>query len=117
MNRSLLTATGVGLAAQVAMVVAGHYVAFIKDNVFALGGMLISLLAGLLFARMARSGWTPSLVGGLVAGGVCAFLGIAASVVLGDTLPAILMFGTLGSAVAGAIGGAVGKVLPKGVQP
>ena len=116
MNRALFTATVLGLAAQVAMVVAGHYVAFIKDNVFAIGGMLISLLAGLLFARMARAGWAPSLIGGLVAGGVCAFLGIAVSVALGDTLPAILAFGTVGSAVAGAIGGAVGKALPSGVQ-
>ena len=107
----LLTATGIGLAAQLAMVIAGHYVAFVRDNVFAIGGMLISLVAGLIFAKLAATGWTPSLVGGLVAGGVCALIGIGVSVALKDTAPPILMVGTVGSAVAGLIGGAVGKLM------
>lgn len=111
MKRALIVATTWGLAAQLAMVIAGHYVAFIKDNVFAIGGMLISLAAGLAFARMARVGWATSLGGSFVAGGLCAILGIAVSVALGDTLPAILAFGTLGSAVAGLIGGAIGKAV------
>lgn len=111
LNQTLLIATGVGLFAQLAMVISGHYVAFIKDNVFAIGGMLISLAAGLLFAKLAADGWTPSLVGGLIAGGACALLGIGVSVLLKDTAPMILVVGTLGSAVAGLIGGAVGKLL------
>ena len=111
MNQALIIATGVGLIAQLAMVIAGLYVVFNKDNVFAIGGMVISLLAGLLFAKLAALGWTPSLVGGLVAGGACALLGIAVSVALKDTAPMILVVGTLGSAVAGLIGGAVGKLI------
>jgi hypothetical protein len=111
MNPTLIAATAGGLALQLAMVVSGHYVGFIKDNVFAIGGMLISLLAGLAFARLAHAGWTPSLGGGLIAGGVCALLGIAVSVALRDTAVQILLVGTLGSAVAGLIGGAVGKLL------
>lgn len=113
-TKALLVATGAGLAAQLAMVVAGHYVAFIKDNVFAIGGMVISLIAGLLFARLARAAWGASLIGGLIAGGVCATLGIAVSVGLQDTLPMILLIGASGSAVAGLLGGAVGKVLAPG---
>ena len=109
----LLRATAIGLAAQLAMVIAGHWVAFIKDNVFAVGGMLISLVAGLLFARMARAGWSQSLLGGLVAGGACAGVGIAVSVGLGDTLPLILAIGTAGSAVTGLIGGAAGRTLAR----
>lgn len=112
MNQALLRATGLGLAAQLAMVIAGHYVVFIKDNVFAIGGMLISLAAGLLFARMARPGWAPTVLGGTVAGGACALIGIAVSVLLKDTAPEILLVGTLGSAVAGLLGGVVGKLLP-----
>lgn len=110
--RILLIATGVGLAAQLAMVIAGHWSAFIKDNVFAVGGMLISLAAGVLFAKLAGVGWASSLIGGLIAGGVCAALGIGVSVGLGDTLPMILLVGTGGSAVAGLVGGAIGKLLP-----
>jgi hypothetical protein len=109
--QTLLVATGAGLAAQLAMVIAGHYVAFIKDNVFAVGGMVISLVAGLLFARLAQAGWGPSLTGGLIAGGVCALLAIAVSVGLKDTAVMILAVGTCGSAVAGLIGGAAGKLL------
>jgi hypothetical protein len=109
---ALLIAGGGGLAAQLAMVIAGHYVAFVRDNIFAIGGMLISLAAGLLFARLAHAGWAPTLIGALVAGGGCALLGIAVSVGLKDTLAQILIFGTLGSAVAGLIGGVVGKLLP-----
>jgi hypothetical protein len=109
--RTLLIATAVGLAAQLAMVIAGHWSPFVKDNVFALGGMAISLVAGLLFAKLAKAGWGPSLLGGLIAGGVCAVLGIAVSVGLGDTLPLILAIGTTGSAVAGLVGGGAGKLL------
>jgi hypothetical protein len=110
-THALLIATGIGLAAQLAMVIAGHYVPFIKDKVFAIGGMLISLVAGLIYARLAAEGWAPSLVGGLVAGGLCAFLGIGLSVALKDTATLILAFGTLGSALAGAVGGAIGKLI------
>ena len=111
MNRALLTATAGGLALQLAMVIAGHYVAFVRDNVFAIGGLLISLLAAVAFARMARAAWPPSLIGGLVAGAACALVGIAVSVALKDVPAQILLFGTLGSAVTGLIGGAVGKML------
>jgi hypothetical protein len=109
--QALLLATGAGLAVQLAMVIAGHYVAFVKDNVFAVGGMLISLVAGLAYAKLAGGGWAPSLAGGLIAGGLCALLGIAVSVGLRDTAANILLVGTLGSAVAGLIGGALGKLL------
>jgi hypothetical protein len=46
-----------------------------------------------------------------VAGGVCAFVGILVSYLLGDVAAAVLGFGTASSAVTGAIGGLVGKVL------
>jgi hypothetical protein len=115
MNSVALTrATAIGLIAQLAMVIAGHFVPLIKDHGFALGGMTISLVAGLLYARAAAGGWIASLAGGLVAGGVCAVLGIAVSVVLRDVPTLVLAFGTIGSALAGAIGGGVGKLLPAG---
>jgi heme O synthase-like polyprenyltransferase len=112
MNRkALINATVVGTILQLAMIVAGHFIPFVKDNVFMLGGMAISLAAGLLYARAAKGAWPDSLLGGGIAGLVCAVIGIAASVLLGDTDPAILLFGTLSSAVTGLIGGAIGKLL------
>jgi len=110
--RKLSVATGIGLAAQLAMVIAGHFVPVIKEYGFAIGGVLISLVAGLLYARTSRTGWGDSLLGGAVAGGVCALLGIAVSWLMGDVPATILLFGTLGSAVGGLIGGAIGRMLP-----
>jgi hypothetical protein len=110
--QALLVASGAGLVAQLAMVLSGHYVAFVKDKVFALGGMGISLIAGVLFAKLvAGAGWGPSLIGGAVAGGACALLAIAVSVGLKDTAANILLVGTLGSVVTGLIGGALGKLI------
>lgn len=108
---TLLLATGIGLGLQLAMVIAGHYAAFVKNNLFAVGGMGISLLAGAIYGFLAADAWGPSLLGGLVAGTVCAFLGIAVSVALRDVPAPVLAFGTMGSAVAGLVGGAVGRWL------
>jgi len=114
-RRSLLLATAAGTAAQVAMVVAGHYSPYVAENFFAVGGLLFSLLAGFGYARAARSGWIDSLAGGVVAGALCAFLGIGVSVLLGDVPTSLLAFGTGGSAVTGLVGGALGRLLaPRG---
>jgi hypothetical protein len=110
-RRSLIIAIVAGLVLQLAMILAGHFVPFVREKVFAAGGMAISLAAGLLYARMAHGGWSPILIGGAVAGGVCALLGIIPSVALGDTAASILLIGTLGSTVAGAVGGAIGKLI------
>lgn len=111
MNRSaLIRAVLVGTVLQVAMVLAGHFVPAIAAQ-FAIIGMLISLLAGVVYVRAARGGWGDSVIGGLIAGGVCAFLGILVSYVLKDVTADILWMGTAGSAVAGLIGGAIGKLV------
>ncbi|HEY4275299.1 MAG TPA: hypothetical protein VGM68_07435 [Rhizomicrobium sp.] len=111
MNKdSLITATSIGLVLQLAMVVGGHYVPMIKEN-FAIGGMLISLVAGLLYARKTLGSWSDALIGGGIAGGVCALIGIAVSVLLKDVPAMILAIGTAASAVTGLVGGAIGKLI------
>lgn len=111
MNRqALIRAILIGTVLQLAMVIAGHFVPAIA-GLFAAGGMLISLVAGVLYTRGARGGWGDSLIGGLIAGGLCAFLGILVSYLLKDVTVDILWMGTLGSAVAGLVGGAIGKLL------
>jgi hypothetical protein len=91
--------------------VSGHYNKSIA-NLFAVLGMTISLVAGLLFALWARQPTLgSSALGGLIAGGVCALIGIIVSYALGDVPPMIIAFGTLSSAVTGAIGGAVGHLV------
>ena len=108
---ALVNATLVGTALQLAMVVGGHFNTGIA-NLFAVLGMTISLVAGLLFALWAKQPTVgSSALGGLLAGGICALLGILVSYFLGDVPAMIIAFGTLSSAVTGAIGGAVGHVV------
>ena len=104
---ALRNATAAGAVLQLAMVIAGHWVEFIRTNGFAVGGMAISLAAGVLFARAARVPRGRAAGGGAVAGGACALIGIAVSFALGDVPALILVVGTASSAVTGAIGGAV----------
>ena len=74
--------------------------------------MAISALAGVLAATASRPASLGSAAGrGAVVGGACAFAGILVSYFLGDVPAAVLGFGTASSAVTGAIGGVVGKVL------
>jgi hypothetical protein len=108
---ALVNATLIGTALQLAMVVSGHYNKGIA-NLFAVLGMTISLVAGLLFALWAKQPTVSgAALGGLIAGGVCALLGIIVSYALGDVTAMIIILGTVSSAVTGAIGGAVGHVV------
>ena len=110
---ALQRATIFGSALQIAMVVAGHYSPWIAQHVFMLGGMAISTRAGLHYARQVARGYGPGALGGAIAGGACAAIGIALSVALGDTAPLVLALGTAASCVTGALGGVAGAALRK----
>ena len=109
-TRALTTATLAGTVLQIAMVCAGHYSPAVA-KLFAVGGMGFSLVAGVLYARFASPTTRgDATVGGLVAGAVCAFLGILVSYLLHDVPASLLALGTISSAVTGAIGGAIGGI-------
>lgn len=108
-NRALARATLSGTILQLLMVIVGHFSPLVRDRLFAILGMLISAWAGWLVAqRGGRPTRMGSVSGGALAGGVCAFVGIAFSVLMGDTPAPVLGYGTLASIVTGAIGGAIG---------
>ena len=87
------------------MVFAGHSNATIA-GMFAVGGMGISLLAGLLYAALTSERPAKALAaGGAEAGGTCALIGILFSFAMGDVPAMILVVGTLSSAITGALGG------------
>ncbi len=94
----------VGTVLQLIMVISGHYNEFIAQNVFAIGGMTISLVVGAAYAISAGARRGAAAGGGAIVGGACALIGIAVSVFFGDVPPMILALGTLSSAVTGAIG-------------
>ncbi len=112
LNRNaLIVATGAGTLLQLVMVVVGHWVEPIRAQ-FMWGGLLLSLLAGLAYAwRAAPQGWALALLGGVIAGGVCALVGILVSFLLGDVPPMVIVIGTLSSAVTGLIGAVLGKLI------
>jgi len=108
--RALVIASLIGTVLQTAMVVAGHSNRSIA-KLFAVGGMSLSLIAGVIYAVLARGGTTGSaIVGGVLAGAICALIGIAVSYFLKDVPASLLALGTLSSAVSGAIGGWLGSV-------
>lgn len=112
MVRPLLVATLVGTALQLVMVVWGHSDPAVA-GLFAVGGMGISLLAGLLYAVLAKPGLGSGAFGGAIAGAACGLIGIAVSLALGDVEPVLLALGTASSAVTGAAGGALGAILAR----
>ena len=112
-TRALTIATIVGLVLQIAMVVVGHSNQSVK-NLFAVGGMGFSLVAGVVYGVVAGGGTYGSLaLGGALAGGICAFAGILVSHLLGDVPPTLLLLGTVSSVVTGAIGGAITRLFVK----
>src|SRR5688500_18601664 len=116
-TRALTIASIAGTIAQLVMVISGHFDASIAA-LFAVGGMTISLAAGLLYGLRARQATIGNAaLGGLLAGGICALIGIAVSYFLGDVTASILLLGTLSSAVTGAIGGPFGRVIATRLLP
>ena len=76
--------------------------------------MGFSLIAGLIYAMNARpAALGDALIGGLIAGAICAFIGILASYLLKDVPASLLIMGTLSSAVTGAIGGWIGRLFTR----
>ncbi len=109
-SRALVIASIIGTILQVAMVASGHTNASVAA-MYAVGGMSISLIAGLIYGYLAKG---PRNLGGLIAGGataggICAFIGILVSHLMGDVPASLLALGTVSSVVTGAIGGAIGK--------
>ena len=110
-SRALLLAVILGTVLQVAMVLIGHSSPAVA-SLYAVGGMSISFLAGLAYSFWARGGSaSAAAVGGLVAGAACALIGIFVSYMLGDVPASLLALGTVSSAVTGAIGGWIGRML------
>jgi hypothetical protein len=112
-RRGLFRATLVGTVLQLALVMAGHYSPSVAQA-FGPAGMFLSLVAGFLAGRWSGGlGKGGAAVSGLVAGAVCALLGILESFYLGDVPAWVIAFGPFSSGVTGAIGGFLGRITRK----
>lgn len=109
-NRALRRAILVGTFLQVVAVLAAHFSYWIETNAFLFAGMMISATMGYLYAQDVSRGYAKGAYGGAIAGGVCAFVGIAVSVALGDLTGRMLIVRSLISVLTGAVGGVYGQM-------
>lgn len=107
--RSLRSAIIVGTTLQVANSLARH-LGWLTDYYAQFGGMFISGVAGLLYAREVNRGYGPGAAGGAIGGLVCAIIGVALSVTLHDAPPALIPLAMLICTLTGAIGGLFGQL-------
>ncbi|MBV9992981.1 MAG: hypothetical protein JOZ72_17015 [Alphaproteobacteria bacterium] len=110
--RILQRATIVGTVLQIGWVLIGHFFPAVRGmaNLFLFGVMMISALAGYLYAVDYASGFGRGILGGAIAGGVCALIGVAGAVLIGDAPFATLALWTAISVVTGAAGGFWGQI-------
>jgi len=106
----LLRAFIVGTVLQVIMVVLGHFVPWVVLHVFMFGGMMISATAAYLYAMDAGKGYFPGATAGAIVGGACALIGIAVSVMLGETASGLIPGATAVCVLTGAVGGLFGQM-------
>lgn len=109
-NRALRRAILVGTLLQVIFVLVGHFSLWIETHALLFAGMMTSATVGYLYALEVARGYAKGAYGGAIAGGLCAFIGIAVSVLLGDMTPKMLIVRALISILTGAVGGVYGQM-------
>ncbi len=77
---------------------------------FLFAGIMISATVGYLNAQDVSKGYGRGAYGGAISGGLCALMGIAFSVVMGDMALIVLLQRTLVSTLTGAVGGVFGQM-------
>ena len=112
-TRVLATNLAIFTGLQLAMVLAGHWIPYVKDSLFAPLGTFIALLGGVAYARAARPAMGWAVLGGALVGGLPALIGIAVSWRLGDVDQSTLFAGTSASIIAGFVGGVVARMFFK----
>jgi len=109
-GRLIQRATITGIVLQFAMVVLAHYVPWISVTAYQFGTMMISGVAGLIYARDFAKGYLKGAFGGAIAGGACGLIGICAANVLGDVPLLAVPIGAAITTMIGAIGGLFGQM-------
>jgi len=99
-----------GTIMQVLLAALAHWSYWIAQHVLLFGAMMISAVAGYLYAQDVAKGYAASAAGGLIVGGVCGLFGAAFSVVLGDTDSSLFVQNTLIFVFTGGVGGLFGQM-------
>lgn len=113
LQRALIVGTGL----QITWIFIRHFVPWMMETVFLFGGMMISGIAGYLYAMDYGAGFGPGIMGGAIAGGACMLIGTAAAVLLGDVPAAKLALYPAISVLTGIAGGFWGEVAARMTRP
>ena len=109
-TKALLRAFIVGTILQIVLVLLCHVSHWIMAHAFMFAGMMISATAAYLYAMDTGKGYFPGSTAGAIIGGACALIGLAISVMLGDTEQVVIPFGTAVCVLTGAVGGIFGQM-------
>jgi hypothetical protein len=102
----------VGTAFQAATLVVGHFTGLFVDYAvaFLFACMMISATVGYLYAQDVGPGYIRAVYGGAVGGGLCALVGIAISVPLGDMGVRTVLQRAAICVLTGGVGGIYGQL-------
>jgi hypothetical protein len=108
-SRLILRAAVIGTVLQLALALAGHFIASLPQF-FLFGRMMLAATAGYLYGLSFGAGYGRGALGGAIAGGLCAVAGLTASVVLGETPAHEVSTEACIALLMGAVGGAFGQM-------
>jgi hypothetical protein len=109
-NKALQRAIFVGTLLQIVFVLIAHFSAWIETHALLFAEMMTSATVGYLYAQEVAKGYALGAYGGAIAGGLCALIGIALSLLLGDMTPGVVLVRDLISILTGAVGGIYGQM-------
>ena len=100
----------VGVILELLLVAMGHYRPSFKPTFELFGCMLISGVAGLLYARDLARGYGAGALGGTAIGAMCGIVAVASANFLGDRPDLFIPYGVLVATLTGCIGGLFGQM-------
>jgi hypothetical protein len=109
-REALTRAMIVGTTLQIVLAVLADLSTWIAQHALLFGAMMLSAIAGYLYAQDVSKGYFAGATGGLVAGGVSGLFGVAFSIILGDTDPGLFVQNTLIFVLTGGVGGLFGQM-------
>jgi hypothetical protein len=108
--RALLRATFVGVVIQIVMVVAAHFLLWLHGYYYLFALMMIAATSGYIYAADTGRGFFVGATAGAICGGLCGFVGVAASALLHDIAQSLIPLDTAICVLTGAVGGLWGQV-------
>ena len=100
----------VGVILVLGLVAMGHFRPAFRPTFELFGSMLISGVAGLLYARDLARGYGVGALGGVVVGAVCGLVAVGTANLLGDHPDRYIPYGVMVCALCGGVGGLFGQL-------